>query len=138
MCAVPYIFSHGMSIFATPFIDLMPFDLSCCFLLKLIFDRVFYLLQCDPPCSCKIRDVSPCCLVSGFVTFVVGNARQQGIYEEFSSYLSVVCLAYGQPDMLTSLDYADKPAECTCFYMHTWPELPYRGSLCLQIFHTNF
>jgi hypothetical protein len=40
--------------------------------------------------------------------------------------------------MLTSLDYADKPAECTCFYMHTWPELPYRGSLCLQIFHTNF
>jgi hypothetical protein len=75
-------------------------------------------------------------------TLAVSKVGEQGIVEDFSSQLAVVHLTCGSPDMLTSLDFADKPAEHDQLFPHLYlidlNSFPYRYILCSQIFRTTF
>jgi hypothetical protein len=44
-------------------------------------------------------------------TLPVSKAGEQGVLEVFSTHLAVAQSARGSPDVLTSLNFADKPVE---------------------------
>jgi hypothetical protein len=138
--AVPWVFNHVVSIFTSPHTDVMHVDLPR--KMKCRWNRFvtgkFHLLQYCPLCSRKIQNVPPCRLVLFVATFSVVKAGEQGVFEEFSTHLSVVYSTRGQPDVLTSLDFADKPAEHDQLFPHSFSVglnyYPYRCNLCPQIF----
>jgi hypothetical protein len=64
----------------------------------------------------------------------VSKAEEEGVFEEFSTHLAVVHSTHGSPDVLTSLDFADKPVEYDRLFPHSYSvglnSSPYRCNLC--------
>jgi hypothetical protein len=76
-------------------------------------------------------------LVSRVATLAVSKAGEQGIFVDFSTHLAVVHSTRGSPEVSTSLDFADKPAEHDQLYRHSYlvslNSSAYRCNLCSQI-----
>jgi hypothetical protein len=68
-------------------------------------------LQYSPSCSRKIQNVPLSRLVLCVATLTVGKAGGQDIFEELSRHMAAVHSTRGLSDVLTSLDFANKPAE---------------------------
>jgi hypothetical protein len=121
----------------------LPRKIKFCFVTETDFlTGMFHLLQYGPPCSRKIQNVSTCCLVLRVATLAVVKAGEQGVFEEFSTHLAVVHSTRGSPNVLTALDFTDKPAEQDKFSPHSYSvglnSSPYRCNLYLQTFYTTF
>jgi hypothetical protein len=70
-------------------------------------------------------------------TLAVGQIAQRGVLEEFSTQLAVLHPVITSPDLLTSLDFADKPPTVSTLYAVGLNSSPCRCNRCAQIFHTT-